>query len=89
MERSNVETVCTTDDPVDTLEHHRAIAADPGFKIHVLPTWRPDKALYIDRPETFSAWLGALEDAAGTSITSLDDLLSALQKRHDFFAERG
>ena len=89
MERSNVETVCTTDDPVDSLEHHRALAADKNFKIRVLPTWRPDKALFIDRPEIFSAWLAALEKAAGLSISSLDDLLSALQKRHDFFAEHG
>ena len=89
MERSNVETVCTTDDPVDTLEHHRAIAADKNFKIRVLPTWRPDKALFIDRPEIFSTWLAALEKAAVMSISSLDDLLSALQKRHDFFAEHG
>jgi glucuronate isomerase len=89
MERSNVETVCTTDDPVDSLEHHRAIAADQNFKIRVLPTWRPDKALFIDRPEIFSSWLAALEKAAAMSISSLDDLLSALQKRHDFFAEQG
>jgi len=89
MERSKVETVCTTDDPVDSLEYHRAIAADITFAIRVLPTWRPDKALLIDRPETFSQWLGALEQAAGVSISSLDDLMSALQKRHDFFAEQG
>jgi glucuronate isomerase len=89
MERSKVETVCTTDDPVDSLEYHRAISADKTFAIRVLPTWRPDKALLIDRLETFSQWLGALEQAAGMSITSLDDLMSALQKRHDFFAEQG
>jgi glucuronate isomerase len=89
MERSKVETVCTTDDPVDSLEHHRAIAADNTFAIRVLPTWRPDKALLIDRLETFSQWLGALEQAAGMSISSLEDLMSALQTRHDFFAEQG
>ncbi len=89
MERSNVEVVCTTDDPVDSLEHHRAIAADKSFNIRVLPTWRPDKALWIDRPEPFAVWLGALEQAADTTIASLDDLMSALQKRHDFFAEHG
>jgi glucuronate isomerase len=89
MERSKVETVCTTDDPVDSLEYHRAISADKTFAIRVLPTWRPDKALLIDRPEIFSQWLGALEQAADMSISSLDDLMSALQKRHDFFAEQG
>ena len=89
MERSKVETVCTTDDPVDSLEHHRAIAADTKFAIRVLPTWRPDKALSIDRPETFAPWLAALEQAAALTIDSLDDLMSALQKRHDFFAGHG
>jgi glucuronate isomerase len=89
MERSSVEVVCTTDDPVDSLEHHRAIAADKTFEIRVLPTWRPDKALWIDRPEAFNAWLDALGTACGTDVASLDDLMLALQKRHDFFAEHG
>lgn len=89
MERAKVETVCTTDDPVDTLEHHRAIAADKNFKIRVLPTWRPDKALFVDRPEIFTAWLDALEKASGMTVSSLDDLMSALQNRHDFFADHG
>ena len=89
MERSNVEVVCTTDDPVDSLEHHRAIAADTAFNIRVLPTWRPDKALLIDSPEAFASWLGALEASCGMSIASLDDLMSALQNRHDFFGAHG
>jgi len=89
MERAKVETVCTTDDPVDSLEHHRAIAVDKNFPIRVLPTWRPDKALFVDRPEIFTAWLDALEQAAGMTVSSLDDLMSALQSRHDFFADHG
>ncbi len=89
MERSRVEVVCTTDDPVDSLEHHRAIAADENFKIRVLPTWRPDKALWIDRHELFVSWLNALGGAAGMEISTLDDLMSALQQRHDFFAKHG
>jgi len=89
MERSKVETVCTTDDPVDSLEHHRAIAADETFKIRVLPTWRPDRSLAIDRPEIFTAWIGALEQAAGLTVSSLDDLMCALQQRHDFFGDHG
>jgi glucuronate isomerase len=89
MERSRVEVVCTTDDPVDTLEYHRAIAGDRSFHIRVLPTWRPDKALFIDRPEIFSSWVEALEKAAGRNISTLDDLLTALRQRHDFFAEHG
>jgi len=89
MEQANVETVCTTDDPVDSLEHHRVIAADKNFQIRVLPTWRPDKALFIDRPDVFHTWLGALEKATAMTVSSLDDLMSALQIRHDFFADHG
>jgi glucuronate isomerase len=89
MERSNVEVVCTTDDPVDSLEYHRTIAADEKFPIRVLPTWRPDKALQVDKPEAFSAWIDQLEKSSGVTISKLDNLLFALQQRHDFFAERG
>jgi glucuronate isomerase len=89
MKKSKVEVVCTTDDPVDSLEHHMAIAADKGFDIQVRPTWRPDKALIIEQPAAFAAWLEALEKASGLSVSSLPDLLQALQKRHDFFASCG
>ena len=89
MARSKVEVVCTTDDPVDSLAYHRTIAADKNFRIRVLPTWRPDKALQIDKPEAFSAWIDQLEKASGATIAKLDDLMSALQQRHDFFAEQG
>ena len=89
MERSNVEVVCTTDDPVDSLEYHRTIAADKTFRIRVLPTWRPDKALQVDKPGAFSAWIDQLEKSSGVTISKLDDLLFALQQRHDFFAARG
>ena len=89
MESSKVEVVCTTDDPVDSLEYHRTIAADKTFSIRVLPTWRPDKALLIDKPEAFSAWIRQLEKASGATIAKLDDLMSVLQQRHDFFAGQG
>jgi len=81
--------VCTTDDPVDSLEHHRAIAADPAFNILVLPTWRPDRALTVDSPENFGLWLDKLEAATGMTIATLSDLLTALRSRHDFFASLG
>jgi glucuronate isomerase len=89
MEKCKVEVVCTTDDPVDSLQYHRAIAADKNFPIRVLPTWRPDKALLVDKPEAFTAWIGQLEKSSGVTITKLDDLMSALQQRHDFFANQG
>ncbi len=89
MKKSRVEVVCTTDDPVDSLEHHAAIAADASFDIQVRPTWRPDKVLAIDQPAVFTPWLEALEKASGTGIGTLTDLMMALQIRHDFFASRG
>ncbi|MFI3265201.1 MAG: glucuronate isomerase [Rikenellaceae bacterium] len=88
MLASNVEVVCTTDDPIDSLEHHKYIAENP-FGVKVLPTWRPDKAMGVDVPEAFNAYINALEGAANISIDSYSDLLKALQKRHDYFAENG
>ncbi|MEI8242578.1 MAG: glucuronate isomerase [bacterium] len=88
MTRSNVRLVCTTDDPADTLEHHAAVRAAP-FGVQMLPTWRPDKALAIDRPEFWNSWLDKLAAAAGCDVRTFGDLLAALQKRHDFFASLG
>jgi len=88
MTRSSVRLVCTTDDPADTLEHHAAARAS-GFGVQVLPTWRPDKALAIDRPAFWNGWLDRLAAAAGTGVRTYEDLLAALQKRHDFFAAAG
>lgn len=88
MLRYGVETVCTTDDPIDSLEYHRAIR-ESGFKVKVLPAWRPDKAMAVDNPETYNAYLARLEEASGIAIESYPDLLIALRKRHDFFASQG
>ncbi len=88
LTRSNVRIVCTTDDPCDTLEHHARVKVS-GFSTRVLPTWRPDKALLIDRPALWNGWLDRLADAAGMPVKTWDDLLSALQKRHDVFAQHG
>lgn len=89
MQKSKVEVVCTTDDPVDSLEHHIAIANDRSFNTQVLPTWRPDKAWAVDKPALFLAWLERLESATGCSIATLEEFLKALQKRHDFFEANG
>jgi glucuronate isomerase len=88
LTRSNVRLVCTTDDPTDALEHHAAVRAAP-FGVQLLPTWRPDKALAIDRPDFWNGWLDKLAAVAGMELRSWDDLLNALQKRHDFFASLG
>ena len=86
--RSNVACVCTTDDPADTLEYHRLIAADGSFKTKVLPAFRPDKALAIEA-EAFLPWLAALEAVCGQKITSYAALKDALLARIAFFGEMG
>lgn len=88
MERMNVELVCTTDDPADSLEYHIAIR-ESGFKVKVLPTWRPDKAMTIGNAEAYNNYLGLLEKAADMNILTYSDLLAALEKRHKFFEEQG
>jgi glucuronate isomerase len=89
IKKFRVEVICTTDDPADSLEAHQTIARDKSFAAQVRPTWRPDKCLAVDQPEVFVAWLGALEAVANTEVRSLDDLLAALHKRHDYFAAHG
>lgn len=88
MVRSNVKAVCTTDDPVDTLEHHKAVA-DSGFAVRVLPTWRSDKAGKIDEPALWNDWMDRLAAAAGTPVRTWDDFLDAMDKRHAFFESHG
>jgi glucuronate isomerase len=90
MRQMNVELVCTTDDPVDTLEHHQAIAADPTFTIQVLPTFRPDKAMAVEAPEAFNAWVERLAEQSNIDIgDSFHCYLDALRSRHDFFQSVG
>ena len=88
MERYNVETVCTTDDPVDSLEYHKAIAAS-GFKVKVLPAWRPDKAMAVENAANFRSYVETLSSVSSVSISTFNDLVDALKKRHDFFASMG
>ena len=89
MKQSKVEVVCTTDDPVDSLEYHIAIAADTSFATQVRPTWRPDMAFAVDKPEAFAGWIAKLEAATQMDIATVDSLLGALRKRHDFFHAHG
>ena len=84
----NVEAICTTDDPVDSLEHHRKIRED-GFETKVLPAWRPDRAMNVEDPVIYNLYLEQLEKAADCSISSYMDLLTALNDRHEFFHEMG
>ena len=82
---SNVDTICTTDDPVDDLNWHEKLAADKTFPVTVLPAWRPDKAMNLEK-DTYLDYLAQLEKAAGMSISSFEDLKKALHIRLDYFA---
>lgn len=88
IEKSNVACVCTTDDPADTLEYHKLIAADKSFKTKVLPAFRPDKALAIEAP-AYLPWLAALEKVYGKKIGSYAELKAALLTRIALFEEMG
>ena len=88
MRKYKVEVVCTTDDPIDTLEHHARCKAD-GFEIKVLPTWRPDKAMAVEVPADFRTYVEKLSEVSGVSISTFNDLVLALEKRHDYFATMG
>lgn len=88
IRRFGVEVVCTTDDPADDLRWHRMIAEHP-FGTKVLPTWRPDKAMAIEEPRAYVAYLRKLEEASGVRIDSYADLIEALQNRHDYFESMG
>ncbi|XID94021.1 glucuronate isomerase [Paenibacillaceae bacterium WGS1546] len=88
IRKSNVEVICTTDDPADSLEHHAAIRKEERTDTLVLPSFRPDKALNI-RNATFLPWLRKLEETTNRSISAYDELLAALESRLDFFHELG
>ncbi len=88
LRKMNVEVVCTTDDPVDSLEYHRKIRED-GFEISVLPTWRPDKAMAVDDIGAYNSYLDQLAKVADHPVNHFMDLLEALMKRHDFFSSMG
>lgn len=88
MKKFKVEVVCTTDDPADSLEFHQQIKDNP-FGVKVLPTWRPDKAMVVEKPQQYCEYIQKLSDVSGVAINNYQDLLTALQKRQDFFYEMG
>ena len=88
LKKMKVEVVCTTDDPVDTLEHHKAISKQElGTK--VLPTFRPDKAMDFSSTQAFQVYLAKLTQATGADITSFEAFIQAIQTRHGFFHQVG
>jgi len=88
MEMMNVDTVFTTDDPIDDLHYHDLIHADKTFKVNVYPCWRPDKAINVER-STFIPWVKKLSEIAGKPLTDLKSMLAALDDRLAFFVSKG
>ena len=88
VEQSNVRFLCTTDDPADSLTHHKSIRNGSPIGFKVLPTFRPDAAINIDKPG-FAAYIVCLGAAAGARINSFDSLFDALNRRIDFFHSMG
>ena len=84
----DVKVIGTTDDPTDSLEHHKIIAG-LGIDTKFVPTFRPDKGLHVDQPDTWNGWVDTLASISGMAVDSLEDFLAALKSRHDFFAEMG
>jgi glucuronate isomerase len=86
--RSNVKVICTTDDPVDSLEYHQALTNNKNFQVKVVPALRPDKGIHIERAD-FLPWLTKLSETVHSSIANVDDIKDALRKRVEFFHQAG
>ena len=87
LERMNVEVLCTTEDPTDTLEHHIALGGS-NFETKVSTAFRPDKSLFIDG-ENYNSYIDQLAQVSSIEILTYTDLCEALQKRMDFFHDKG
>jgi glucuronate isomerase len=89
LKQMNVKVVCTTDDPIDTLEHHKKLAEDKSFSVRVLPAFRPDKAMAVENVSAFNNYVDQLAEVTATDISSFTTFLECLDKRHAFFHEMG
>lgn len=89
LKMSQVRALCTTDDPLHSLEHHEAIAKDPNINTRVYPTFRPDAALWVDDANHFNSYADKLSDVSGVDCSSLAGFCDAIRARHDFFHEKG
>jgi glucuronate isomerase len=88
IKKFNVETVCTTDDPIDSLEYHIQLKNE-GYSVNVLPAFRPDKGMMVDNFEIFNLWFRRLREVTNTDINNFGSYIGALRKRHDFFHKNG
>ena len=89
LQKMNVKAVCTTDDPLDSLEHHLKLKNDPDFPIVILPAYRPDNAMAVESPKVFNSWVDRLETVTDMEITGFESFLEALHSRHEFFHSVG
>ena len=88
IEKSNVKMIGTTDDPADDLKWHKLLTEDKSFKTAVCPTFRPDKAVNIDKDD-FADYIKKLSEAAEIDIKTVSDVKAALEKRLDYFCSLG
>lgn len=89
MRQMGVVLVCTTDDPIDSLEHHQVVRDDSSFDIQVLPTFRPDRAMAVQNTEAFNQWVDKLGCVTEMKITTFDQFIESIRARHDYFHELG
>ncbi|HJX64664.1 MAG TPA: glucuronate isomerase, partial [Polyangia bacterium] len=89
LKHFKVLVVCSTDDPLDSLEAHQKHGKNPGAATKLLPTWRPDKAMALADLDAWNLWVEKLQDVSGADIGSFDDFLAAIEKRHAFFHQVG
>ena len=88
IKKFNVETICTTDDPIDSLEYHRQLRKDK-YEVNVLPAWRPDRARMIENIGLFNLWFNKLQEVTDIQVTDFRTYIDALRKRHDYFHANG
>ncbi len=88
LKMQNVESLCTTDDPADSLEYHIAIQKDAS-KVHTFPTFRPDNSFAVENSKTYNKYLAKLENISKVNINTYNDLLKALESRINFFNDNG
>ena len=88
LRRMNVKLVCTTEGPLDSLEHHKKIRYD-GFEIKVYAAFRPDKGLAVEDGPAFNAWLDKLEEVCDMEIATFPSYIEAIRNRHYYFHQNG
>ncbi len=88
VRKANVHTICTTDDPLDSLEHHQKIR-ESQFEVNVLPAWRPDRAMAIENLEDFNDYANRLGALTNIATDTFDHFMAALEIRHQYFHDQG